>query len=70
MGYAKPEIEINFFNHLPGGQVISNVCLPEELSTFSKKISTRSFEAVYPWKKINKMCFKAKFVKCTSTEFA
>ena len=31
------EIEINFFNNLPAGQVISNVYLPEKLSTCPKK---------------------------------
>ena len=51
-------VEINFFNNLPVGQVISYVCLPEEISTYrKKKMRNKSFKAVYLWKK---------YVKCTS----
>ena len=37
-------VEINFFYNLPVGQLISNVCLPEKISTCPKKIDTVSFE--------------------------
>ena len=49
---ANSGVEINFFNNLPVGQVVSSVYLLEEISTSPKKIGTISFEAVYLWKKI------------------
>ena len=49
-------VEINFFNNLPVGQVISNVYLPEKISTCPKKKGTISFE----------FNFGKTFVKCTS----
>ena len=33
-----PGVEINLFNNLPAGQAISNVYLPEKISTCPKKI--------------------------------
>ena len=50
-------VKINFFNNLPVGQVISNVSLPEDISTCPKKIGTISFKAVYVWKKIVKYTY-------------
>ena len=44
---VSPGVEINFFNNLPVGQVISNVYLPEKISTCPKKkgtVPTISFE--------------------------
>ena len=53
-------VEINFFNNLPVGQIIVNVCLAEEISTCPKKIGTKSFEAMFT--------FGKKIVKCTSRQ--
>ena len=55
-------VEINFFNNLPFGQVISNAYLPEKISTCPKKkrYRTTSFE-------VN---FGKTFVKCTSWQNA
>ena len=39
-------VEINFFNHLPVGQIIANVCLPEIISTCPKQIGTVNFDVV------------------------
>ena len=53
-------VEINFSNNLPVGQVIANVCLPEEISTCPTKMGTISFEAMYT--------FGKKIVKFTSRQ--
>ena len=58
-------VEINFFNNFPVGQVISNVFLPEKISTCPiKKIGSITFEAVYLWKK------NCKILLGKNTEFA
>ena len=64
---AKSGVEINFFNNLLVGQVISNAYLPKKISTCPKKIGTLSFEAVYFWKKICKMYFLAKTLNLHNT---
>ena len=52
----KAGVEINFFNNLPIGQVISNVYLPEKILTRLKKIGTISIE----------LNFRKTYVKCIS----
>ena len=39
-------VEINFFNNLPIGQVITNAYLPVKISTCPKQIGTVNFDAV------------------------
>ena len=39
-------LENNFFNNLPVGQVIANVCLPGKISTCLKQIGTVNFDVV------------------------
>ena len=63
----KSGVEINFFNHLPVGQVISKVYLQEKILTCPRKKGTISFEAVYFWKKNCKMYLLIKTLNFHST---
>ena len=41
-----PGVEIHFFNNLPVGQVIANVCLHEKITTCQKQIDTVNLDVV------------------------
>ena len=44
--YSVAGVEVNFFNNLPVGHVISNLYLLEEISTCLKQIGLLSFKVV------------------------
>ena len=46
-----PAVEINFFNSLPVGQVISNVYLPEKISRARKQNMHKKFRGCLPLEK-------------------
>ena len=60
-------VEINFFNNLPVGQVISYVCLPEEISTCPKKKCTIKVLSCLPLEKICKMYFLPRTLNLRNT---